>query len=103
MRSPVALPVTEGNEEVLLHVRRDVLLADASDELDRRSHLVEERPARWADRDVVLEAATLGGCEPSFDVVGDELDDVGALHVVPSSRYRSMADRAAALARWRRV
>jgi hypothetical protein len=51
---------------VLLHVRRDILLAQLPEQLDRRLHLNEIRTTRRADRGVLLEAATLGRCETAL-------------------------------------
>src|SRR5207249_2708711 len=99
-----AFEAAERPHELLLQLGRKGVLGEGAAPTDRLSHLVEVVRTPVAVGEVHLEGLDLAGLQRSFEVVGDELDDLAAGDVLRrahdgSSTYPSSAARTFARAR----
>jgi hypothetical protein len=75
------VPAAKRLQEGILHVRLEPLLTEAARRDDGLPNLVEIGDAVWALLEVGLEAKPVAVVESTFEVVGDELDEVRTAEV----------------------
>src|SRR5262249_8502071 len=68
----VALPPSERAEKIALHIRRERLLRQVAEHVDRPSHLVEMGLAGRTGHDVLVEASAVGRRPRTLKVVRHE-------------------------------
>src|SRR5688572_6222817 len=71
-----AFPVAEESEKVVSGRRREVVLGQAAQGMDRLPHLIEVGLAAATGGDVCLEASPLLQRERALEIVGDELHEL---------------------------
>jgi hypothetical protein len=88
-RKSAALPPAKCADEIGYDRRRQRLLGQPAEELDRQTHVVEVTATLGAVREMCLEARNLRGCEGSVEVLRDELDELPAGEVISRNGHPS--------------